>query len=224
MPTFGLTDQQIFSKALLRLGEKHGKVFDVSGADTSDYGVMAAQEYQSTRNEEIRANNWIFAMNSVQLTAAPAGTVNNTGFWYMYVVPSDSLRVVNCYSVLPQWYTTYPFKHIHRSFAPFTEWQGIIYTDLDNANDNPFAQYMQEQPLGTVWYDPCFVDALALRIASKIARAVLGPQFSDTVTRDLQAEYGAVLKRAVQQNAIEIEDDLQESGETFWTDRARWTS
>ena len=214
---FYLTDVQIFNKALLRLGEEAGKVFDVSGQDSSRYGVMAAQEYQSTRNEELRANNWLFAVNRVKLTPNTTAT-NNTGFWYVYDAPGDLLSPLMLYSVLPQFVTTYPFKHVHISPAPFVFEKGYFYTDLDNTNDNPYLKYVQQLPLGTSWAEPLFADALALRLASKLVTAVT-KDVKQQIAQQLQREYAAVITRAKQKNALDIEDDLAESGNDFWTSR-----
>jgi hypothetical protein len=223
VPRYGETDVQIFNKALHRLGEFLSDVVAVDGTDTSKYGLIAGSEYQATRNEVLKGHSWVFAMQRALLVPNTTAT-NLTGFWYMYNVPDDSLRVLYCYSVLPQWYTTYPFKHIHISKAPYVEEKGILYTDLDSANNNPYVAYIQEQPLGTVWYEPLFVDAFVLRLSAKIATAVTGEPLDQKARNQMLAEYAGTLKEAKGKNLLEIEDDLQESGYNFWTDRARWTS
>jgi hypothetical protein len=129
---------------------------------------------------------------------------------------------VKIYSLIPQYVYTYPFKYIHTSPVPFNEEQGIIYTDCDNANQNPYCEYVQEQPLGTTWYDMLFVDALTLRLAAKIAAPVLGDALTQTARDKILEEYAGAITEAKQNNVIEIEDDLPESGDAFWTDRARW--
>ena len=224
MATYGQSDVQIFNRALARLGVTLYPVTAVDGTDTvSTYGPIAGLEYQPVRNEVLRGHDWLFAINRILLNAAPSSQVNNTGFWYMYLVPTDSLRVLYCYSVLPQWYTTYPYKHIHISKAPFIEEKGIIYTDLDQANNNPYAVYIQEQPLGTTWYEHLFVDALVLRLAARIATAVTGEALDQKARNAIMAEYAGVIAEAKGKNLMEKEDDLQESGQNWWTDRSRWT-
>ena|SRR5208282_817721 len=66
-----LTDVQIFNRALMRMGESVDNfVTAVDGSDTSKYGVVAGYEYFPTRNEEIRAHKWLFAVKRVALTQA----------------------------------------------------------------------------------------------------------------------------------------------------------
>jgi hypothetical protein len=222
---YSVTDVTIFNKALARIGESYMTVTAVDGTDTSKYGVLAGYEYQATRNEELRANDWLFAITRVQLTpdtsVAGQAALANTGFWYVYDVPADCLKPMMVYSVLPQFVTTYPFKHVHISPAPFVHETGYIFTDLDNTNDNPFLRYVKELPLGTAWTEPLFVDALALRLASKLA--VAGARDEKGLTAALQGEYAYVLKRAREQNALDKEDDLPEQGQEWWTDRDRFS-
>ena len=74
-----LTDIQIFNRALLRMGESVDNfVTAVDGSDTSKYGVAAGYEYYATRNEEIRAHKWLFAVKRVALTQA---FLNSVGSW-----------------------------------------------------------------------------------------------------------------------------------------------
>ena len=56
-----LTDIQIFNAALMRIGESK-PVTAVDGTDTSKYGVIAGFEYARTRDEELRAHVWKFAV------------------------------------------------------------------------------------------------------------------------------------------------------------------
>jgi hypothetical protein len=74
-----LSDVQIFNRALLRLGESVDNfVTAVDGSDTSKYGLAAAYEYFATRNEELRAHNWLFSIKRVALIQA---YLNSIGSW-----------------------------------------------------------------------------------------------------------------------------------------------
>ena len=145
--TFSLTDAQVFNKALLRLGEKAGKVFDVTGLDSSYYGVMAFQEYQSTRNEELRLNNWIFALKRAPLIAS--GTLPAaTGFTNAWQLPVDCLRVVSVYVPLTtaQAASTYGTQHAHE--VPFIEENGVVYCDVAAGG---YIKYVQEWPVASTF-------------------------------------------------------------------------
>jgi hypothetical protein len=64
-----LTDLQIFNAVLLRLGETK-PVTAVDGSDTTKFGVIAGSEYYRTRDEELRAHVWKFAVKRQKLTPA----------------------------------------------------------------------------------------------------------------------------------------------------------
>jgi len=289
---FGLTDVQMVNKALWRAGQAYdAAVTDVSGLDISKWGQWAALEYQSTRNEELMANEWKFAIKRAALplamiqqtaswfansnimtvgstaglfagwtitsalgqnlppTGIPVGTViasivsatqitisnnatangsgtvffqviNNTGYWYTYVVPSDCLHTCFLYAILPQWVFTYPRKYLHIVMTPYIN-EGYYYTDLDPTNGNPYAKYVMELPLGTVYYDALFCDAVVIRLASKLLPSATARV--DGVAAPYQQEYAALLTRAVGKNALDKEDDLPDSGQTWWSDRGPYT-
>jgi len=64
-----LTDIQIFNAALMRIGESK-PVTAVDGTDTSKYGVIAGFEYARTRDEELRAHVWKFAVKRSLLNSS----------------------------------------------------------------------------------------------------------------------------------------------------------
>jgi hypothetical protein len=72
-----LTDIQIFNAALRRIGESK-QVSAVDGSDTSKYGLIAADIYYATRDEELRAHIWKFAVKRALLVPA---YVLGTGSW-----------------------------------------------------------------------------------------------------------------------------------------------
>jgi len=219
---WSLSDTQIFNRALVRIGQPYDQVTAVDGTDTSGtkWGQIALLEYQSTRDEELMANEWKFATKRAALTLVSTVT-NNTGYWYMYQVPADCLHTCFIYSVLPQWVFTYPRKYLHIVLAPFINEQGYYYTDLDPTNGNPYAKYIQELPLGYTWTDHLFVDALTIRLASKLLPAATARV--DGIAEPYQQEYQALLYRAVGKNALDKEDDLPASGNTWWSDRGPFT-
>ena len=74
---WSLSDTQIFNRALVRIGQPYDQVTAVDGTDTSGtkWGQIALLEYQSTRDEELMANEWKFATKRAALTLV--STVTN---------------------------------------------------------------------------------------------------------------------------------------------------
>jgi hypothetical protein len=213
---WSLTDVAIFNKALIRIGQPYDQVTAVDGTDTSKYGIIAASEYQSTRNEELRMNEWKFAVKRQAIvlnTTAP----NITGYWYAYNIPDDCLFTCFLYAILPQWVFTYPRKYLHIVKTPYVN-EDMYYTDLDPTNGNPYAKYIREIPLGYSYSEPLFVDALVIRLASKLIPSATANIRDGVATQYLQ-EYMALVTRAKGRNALDVEDDLPADGQTYWSDR-----
>jgi hypothetical protein len=72
------SDLQLFNAALLRLGETK-LVTAVDGSDTSKFGAIAGSEYYQTRDEELRAHTWKFAVKRQKLVSAYADASGSWG-------------------------------------------------------------------------------------------------------------------------------------------------
>ena len=214
---WSVTDIQIVNKALWRAGIPYDQVNAVDGSDTSKWGQFAALEYQSTRNEELRMNEWKFAVKRAPLTLNSSGT-NITGYWYAYNIPDDVLFTCFLYSILPQWVFTYPRKYLHIVRTPYIN-EDLYYTDLDPTNGNPYVKYIREIPLGYSWAEPLFVDALVMRLASKLLPPATANLANNGIATAYLQEYQALIDRARGRNALDIEDDLPAEGQTWWSDR-----
>ena len=70
MSILQLTDLQIVTEALKRLGVTTGYPTAVDGSDTSKYGKLVYPTYQLTRDEEVRQERWASVKKRVQLTPA----------------------------------------------------------------------------------------------------------------------------------------------------------
>jgi hypothetical protein len=219
---FSLTDVQIVNKALARIGQPYDTVTAVDGTDTSKWGTWAGLEYQSTRNEELRMNEWGFAVTRAALVANTTAP-NLTGFIYCYNVPADLMMTCFLYAVDPQWVVTYPLKYLHIVKAPFLHEGSLYYTDLTPESGNPNVKYIREIPLGFAWTEPLFVDALAIRIASKMLPAATANVSANGVATPYLQEYSGLIARAKGRNALDSEDDLPDFGREFWSDRNRIT-
>lgn len=215
------TDVQIVNMALSMVGSPYDVVTAVDGTDTNKWGLWAALFYPQTRNAELRINEWKFAVKRVALVLNSSGT-NNTGYWYAYNVPTDCLFTCFLYSILPQWVFIYPRKYLHIVRTPYIN-EDKYYTDLDPTNGNPYVKYIAEMPLGTQWYDPNFVDALVLRLASKMLPAATANLSNGGIAQLYLAEYNGLIERARGRNAMDQEDDLPDSGQTYWSERGQFT-
>jgi hypothetical protein len=209
-----LTDSDIFNKALSHLNELTKQVSSVT-ADPSANGKLAQLNYESTRDEELRINRWIFAIN--RETAVLSTETNKTGWAYVYDVPADSLRVLDLYTVDVTLLQA-QYDHENELRYRFKVEKRLIYCNEASATPNPYIKYNQKITDPTL-FDVNFVEMLACRLASKICIPVTG----DATLKDkLQNEYGALMIRARNENALEAEDDSEAEGEPFWIDRRYW--
>jgi hypothetical protein len=218
---YAATDVNIVNRALIRVGQPYDTVTAVDGTDTSKWGVWAGLEYQATRNEELRVNEWAFAVKRSPLGAATT-LPNNTGYWYAYAIPTDCLFTCFLYAILPQWVFTYPRKYLHIVRTPYIN-EDQYYTDLDPMNGNPYVKYIRELPLGFSWKEPLFVDALVMRLASKMLPPATANLANNGVATAYLQEYSGLIERAKGRNALDQEDDLPNEGQTFWSDRGQYT-
>ena len=218
---YSATDVNIVNMALALVGSPYDQVSAVDGTDTTKWGQWAGLFFQQTRNAELRINEWKFAVKRAPL--GPVTTVtNNTGYWYAYTIPADCLFTCFLYAILPQWVFLYPRKYLHIVRTPYIV-EDQYYTDLDPTNGNPYVKYIRELPLGTAWTDHNFVDALVIRIASKMLPAATANLTPSGISSLYIQEYGGLLERAKGRDALDKEDDLPSDGQTFWSDRGQYT-
>jgi hypothetical protein len=140
---------------------------------------------------------------------------NYLGYWYMYQKPADSIRDDYIYVLLPDFVYIWPFSVVHQDFFPSKTEGQYIYTDLDPNNGNPYVAYLAEVT-DTTLFDHLFVDALIMRLASKMALYATG---GDKLKGELEQEYMALVSRAQTYNLMEMDSDIE--GNVWWTSRAR---
>ena len=138
---------------------------------------------------------------------------NQVGYWYMYNEPADSVRDLDVYVILPTFVYLWPWKVVHQNSFPSRHEGQYIYTDLDPNNGNPYAAYIAEITDYSL-YDQLFVDMFTMRLASKICFYVNG---GDKLKAQFEQEYMNLATRAQIYNLEEM--DMQETGNTWWTDR-----
>jgi len=185
---------EICNMALARLGDS--RISDIDADE--EKARLCKLFYTQTRDEVLREHPWTFATGRAIL-AAISGT-NLTGFDYRYQLPVDCLYVRNQIDAEGETYTdiTSNYKiegrEIHSDLSPCA----IKYT---KKIDDP-AQF-----------DSQFVEALALKLASKLAVKLSGKQ---------QLEAGMIQQYLiVLQNAKGLDGDesqQQHVPETFWSE------
>ena len=219
---YSVTDVGMVNMALDLVGSSYdAAVTAVDGTDVTKWGQWAGRWYRQTRNAELRINEWKFAVSRVALVLNSSGQ-NNTGYWYAYNVPTDCLFTCFLYSILPQWVFTYPRKYLHIVRTPYIN-EDKYYTDLDPTNGNPYAKYIKEMPLGTLWTDPNFVDMMVIRLASKMLPPATANLNSVGIAGLYLAQYEGAKELAKGRNAMDQEDDLPDSGQVWWSDRGQFT-
>jgi hypothetical protein len=136
---------------------------------------------------------------------------NPSGRWYMYTEPADCLRVLSVYSLFPDFRGMSSVLGSQRNPYPWRHEKGYIFCDLD-PNSNPYIEYIQWITDPFQW-DSLFADALAMRLASKLAMSVTKDL---NKKKDAESDYLGLITRAKIENLL---DEEQEEENSFWTDR-----
>lgn len=140
--------------------------------------------YETTRQSELMKNPWSFAIFRVELDAAadaPTGDV----YGYGYEVPDDALRV------LPLTDT----GEADGARIPFKQEGGLILTNYSGPR---LVRYIANLTDPADW-DPLFVEALAARLAMKIAMPLVN---KPSVLQGAQIVYNEAISEARRINSI----------------------
>jgi len=160
----------IINEALNLLGVKRTTAARVAAPTGDGFDVVAelvAESYERHRNAMLRDYQWNFAI--VRATLTVDGTAPDWGFSYRYALPATSLRILQINQELiwvwgsAGWYsppTTGQWK-VEGQFilSSISDDLEIKYIGLENDADN---------------MDPLFIEALAMQLAGKWSRALLG--------------------------------------------------
>jgi hypothetical protein len=216
---YAVTDLKIANQALNLLGESK-QVTQVDGTDTSALGVLVGNLYQATRDEELKAWGWIFAIKRASLTAGAAPTNGYAKRWNLTGI-IDCLRVLDVYVVLASstQYGSYTLAQTQRlgfifdaSAAP----TGVIYTMIDAAALTVYLKYIAEVTTPAN-YDMLFAEAVTIRLAAKMS--IYLTQNLDW-KKQMEDEYSFIINRAKSMNVIEeLDNDL---GNPWFGDRRPW--
>ena len=143
----------------------------MSLADESKAANWCNTFYAETRDEVLRAHPWNFANKRTVLSRLVAAPV--FGWAYQYQLPEDCLRVLQL-NACKYWYNDITWEIEGR----------VLLTDDIEAR----LKYVCRVADANL-FDSIFVEALSIKLASKLAKPIYG---SDTVGGNLLAEYARV--------------------------------
>ena len=141
-----LSDEQICSNALAMLGQ--GPITDLAG--TNPHAIMCNSIYASTRDALLEEHAWGFATKRVAL--AVSTTTPESGYDYQFALPADCLRVLDADTTGTHYVTEY----------------GYLLANVDEITIRYITRVTEPGR-----FSPTFGEALACRIASKLAMPIL---------------------------------------------------
>jgi hypothetical protein len=176
----------IVNRALVKLGETTVLLI----TDNVKQARVMAAIYDDTRDAELRANRWKFAIKRAQLSALVE--TPTFGYAYQYELPDDYLALVQ----VGEFYIRTGMKQR----APWSVEGRRLLTDLAAPLSIRYVSRVQD----TAQFDALFVDSLACRLAMEACEALTQ---SDTKFQRLAAMRDESLKQALRVDAIENPPD-----------------
>lgn len=158
------SETSIANMALGKLGARRIIALD----EESTEARACLLHYAETRDEILRHHRWNFAIKRVTLTQLPVEPL--FGWRFAYQLPTDCMRVLELNGIDPG-----------RRIRP---WEIEEHTLL--ANDEQADIRYISRVTDANQFDPLFVEAFALKLASKIARPLTG---SGPLAGEMLTEY-----------------------------------
>jgi hypothetical protein len=177
------SETTIANLALSKLGA--GKIIDLN--EESPEAQACRLHYAETRDEVLRCHRWNFAIKPESLVEVP-GTPS-FGWSHQFALPSDSLRIleVNGWKISQR--------------PGYWSIEGRMLLCNDAVADVRYIQRITDCNL----FDAIFVEALVLKLGSKIARAINGSiEMSNSLLQEYVKLTGGWARRidAVESNPI----------------------
>lgn len=176
----------IVNRALVKLGESTVLLL----TDNVKQARTMAAIFDDTRDAELRANRWKFAIKRAQLSALVDAP--QFGYSYQYELPDDYLALVQ----VGEFYVRTGMKQR----APWSIEGRRLLTD----QAAPLAIRYVSRVTDTSQFDALFVDSLACRLAMEACEALTQ---SDTKFQRVAAMRAEALKQALRVDAIENPPD-----------------
>jgi hypothetical protein len=185
---------EIMNRALSIIGG--GRI--VADTDDSKEARTCKSNYDIVRPFELRANIWTFATKRAQLPALV--TPPPFGYGLAYNMPADCLRVIQVGNFFPGLDLS---SYRSSDLSEFTIEGRQILTGLNDgttAAPSVNVRYIYDMT-DAQGFDPCFVEALACRLAMAICMTITESTAKVGVAQEL---YDATMSRAALINAIEL--------------------
>lgn len=141
-------------------------------SDDSKPAEYCNRFYASTRDEVVQSHRWNFAMKRASLTKL--ATAAPPGWSAVYTLPSDWLQVVQVNGYEP-----------NEPQGEFAVEAGKLLTNTDTAEVRYVARVTDASA-----FPPIFLEALATRLASKLAGPLIG---SNTIAQELLKTYEGIV-------------------------------
>jgi hypothetical protein len=161
-------ETSITNLALAKLGVSPVMSLD----DETKQAQFAKRFFAQTRDEVMAAHRWNFAMRRSTLNRLADSP--ESGYLFAYQLPNDCLRVVQLNGYSPT-----------EEEGEFSVEDGAMLTDAETAQ----VRYIARVEDGGN-YPPLFVDALAVKLASRLAGPLTG---SRTLPSELLQEFEAIV-------------------------------
>lgn len=152
--------------------------------DDTKAGRLINLHYETTRQAELIKNPWVFAIFRLDLDAEPDAPTSDE-YGYGYAVPEDALRVLPLTDNGEASGNRLPFKQ-----------EGSLI--LTNYSGPRLIRYIGNMTDPADW-DPLFVEALAARLAMKVAMPLTN---KPSVLQGAQLVYNEAISEARRVNSI----------------------
>ena len=129
---------------------------------------LCGLQYPILRDAVLAARAWTFATTRLQITSGIPPDPIPSGWGYAYLVPNDSLRIIQAYVPNPAGAV---IQYIDTQFdAIYTQidWERLIDYLYTNQGPTIWVKYIR-RVTDTSKFDPNFIEALATRIAMELA-------------------------------------------------------
>lgn len=139
--------------------------------------------YDTVRKQVLRDFNWNFALSTYDL--ARLDTTNQLGYEYTYALPNDQLKVIEIINKYSEDKIVYELAHDNKYN------QKVLVTDSDEA----LIRYVKNIEI-TELFDDTFVNAFYYRLASVIAKPLVGVNTGSQIQGNLFQLYQIALDQA----------------------------
>lgn len=179
---------QIANRALTKLGSE--RILDLT--DNTKRARVMYSMFDTVRDDELRAHLWRFAITRTTVPSV-ADATPAFDYDYAYGLPSDCIRLIQVNDY-----------YIANSLAPYITSDDAPFSLESNQILANFASPLKiryvKRVTDTTQYDPCFVEALACRLAAEACETITQ---SANKRKAAWQEYELAIRKAISANVLE---------------------